>query len=119
MELTEGQLRTLRHILGIDTPFDRTPKPYRNYAAVDVGNKEFYELERLGAVEIYRPRARYDWYRCTPAGRDAAMASHKAIRHRKAKRVYHAYLRLRDAWGELTFREFLTSAEFSDVRKEA
>jgi len=122
--LTDDQLHTLRHMLGINTPDDRKPRPYRDYAAVNPGDPEFGELERLGAVErINKPvpswASDYEWYQCTEAGKAAAMASHRKIRKGKPQRVYSAYLSCRDCFPDLTFKEFLTDPEFDEVRKQA
>jgi hypothetical protein len=111
--MTDSQLHTLRHMLGINTPDDRVPRPYRNYAAVNPGDPEFLELERLGMVERYGEACafgEYDWYRCTDAGYQAAIASHRKIRNKKSARVYAKFLDVRDALNGLTFREFLTEA---------
>lgn len=121
-KLTADQLHTLRHMLGINTPNDRIPRPYRDYAAVNPGDAEFAELERLGAVECYRrssPGYSYDYFRCTPAGRAAAMASHRTIRRTKAQRIYSKFLDVRDALNDLTFKEFLTNPEFAESRRSA
>jgi hypothetical protein len=122
MKCTEEQLDTLRHMLGINTPFDRVPSPYRDYAAVVVGDARFAEMERLGLVECYR-RAKtereYDYFRCTETGRAAAMASHREIRMTKAKRVYWRFLEVSDAIADLTFREFLVAPVYAEVRRDA
>ena len=121
MNLSSKQLHTLRHMLGINTPDDRVPKPYRNYAAVSPGDKEFVELERQGAVEEYRVRggSEYSWYQCTKEGRCTAMESHKSIRKTKAQRRYSMYLVMTDIYPELTFKDFLTHPDFSTARREA
>jgi len=121
MDLNDAQLHTLRHMLGINTPRDREPRPYRNYAAVNPGDPEFVELERIGAVERYEPRgpSDYHYYRCTDAGKQAAMRSHRAIRMPKAKRVYARFLSVRELCPDLTFREYLTSEDFADARRDA
>ena len=121
MNLTKNQLHTLRHMLGINTPNDRQPKPYRNYAAVPPGDKEFAELENLGAVSCYRRAgslgSRYDFFQCTDAGRAAAMKSHRTIRKSRPKRMYAKFLDISDCCADLTFREFLTSPEFAETRR--
>lgn len=121
MKLTSQQLHTLRHMLGINDPYARTPKPYRNYAAVNPGDQEFAELERLGAVERYTPRlaSGYEWFRCTEAGKAAANWSHRAMRKTKPQRVYHSYLSCRDCYSDLTFKEFLTNDAFKEIRARA
>lgn len=122
MILSPNQLHTLRHMLGINTPDDRLPKPHRDYAAVTPGDPEFLALEALGAVECYRKAGgafQYDYYRCTDAGRAAAMASHRTIRRTKSQRVYSKFLDVRDAIGDLTFKEFLTQPEFMETRRSA
>jgi hypothetical protein len=120
--LTEQQLDMLRHMLGINHPEHRVPRPYRNYAAVEPGDPRFVELEALGMVERYRAaggNTEYDWYRCTEAGQTAALRSHPTIRLSKSKRVYIRFLDLRDAYSYLTFKEFLTLPEFAQARREA
>ena len=122
MNLTEKQLDILRHMLGINTPNDRIPKPYRNYACVNPGDSEFVELEKLGAIERYETwdkDTQYYWYKCTVAGRLAAMRSHRKIRKSKPKRRYSAYLNMIDCCPDLTFKEFLTHPHFKDVRNNA
>lgn len=112
MILNEYQLRTLRHMLGINTPDAERPKPYRNYYCANPGEKEMLELARLGAIELYDTRGSYEWWQCTDAGRTAAIASHKTIRYSPAKRRYIRFLDLRDCFPDLTFREFLTDPRY-------
>lgn len=122
MNLSSDQLHTLRHMLGINDPSQRIPKPYRNGAAVVPGDPEFVELERLGAVERYRAAGgsfQYDYYSCTEAGKAAAMKSHRTIRYGRSKRVYLRFLSVRDCIPDLTFRQFLTDPEFRGIRAEA
>jgi hypothetical protein len=121
VNLTANQLHTLRHMLGINTPDDKVPKPYRNYAAVNPGDPEYVLLAELGAVEIYSARgpSAYHYYRCTDAGQVAAMASHRTIRKTKASRVYSTFLRIHDCLPDLTFKSFLTDPKFSVTRREA
>ena len=121
MDLTNNQLYTLRHMLGINTPNDRVPRPYRNYAAVTPEDPEYIELKRLGAVERYvcQGSAEYHWYRCTEAGKLAAMRSHRKIRRTKSQRRYVKFLDVSDCYQDLTFREFLTHPYFKDARESA
>jgi len=117
---TPDQLHTLRHMLGINDPSKRVPRPYRNYAAVNPGDPEFIEMARAGLVEIYRARgsgSEYDYYRCTEMGRLAAMRSFRSIRYSAAKRRYIAYLNVSDAVPDLTFRQFLTHPDFAEARR--
>jgi hypothetical protein len=119
---TPKQLDTLRHMLGINDPLKGRPEPWRNYAAVNPGDPEFLELERLGAVECYRrqsPHNSYDYYRCTDAGRAAACASHRTMRWSKSKRIYSKFLDVRDALGDVTFKEFLTDPAYAESRRSA
>jgi ectoine hydroxylase-related dioxygenase (phytanoyl-CoA dioxygenase family) len=121
--LSPEQLHTLRHMLGINTPDSRIPEPHRDYAAVNPGDPEFVELERLGAVRCYRRRGEasnaYDWYCCTEAGREAAMHSHRLIRRPKKQRVYAKFLDISDVLPDLTFKQFLTDETFRRARAEA
>ena len=122
MNLTDDQLHTLRHMLGINTPYDREPKPYRNGAAVNPGDPEYLELARLGAVEKYRdpsPGFEYEYYRCTEAGKAAAIASHRTIRKSRSARVYACFLSMKDCDADLTFLEFLTDPYYADARRIA
>ena len=120
-ELTTDQLYTLRHMLGINTPYDKVPKPYRNYAAVNPGDFEYLELERLGMVKKYASQVpgvtEYDYYRCTDEGRLVAMRSHRNIRKSKSKRRYSMYLEMSDCYPDMTFKDFLTDIFFKDLRE--
>lgn len=112
---------TLRHMLGIDRPNERNPKPYRDYYCACPGDPEIEAMAALGLVERYEPRtpSEWHWYRTTHAGREAAFASHRATVYPKAKRVYLRYLSAADAYPGLTFREFLTHARFAEDRRSA
>lgn len=119
MRLTKDQLHMLRHMLGINTPEDRTPRPYRNYAAVNPGDAFFLELEQIGAVEKCHgvPLGQYECYRCTGKGRQAAMKSHKDIRLPRSKRRYKKFLSILDCVPDITFHDFLTDPEYKELRK--
>jgi hypothetical protein len=119
MNLTEKQLDTLRHMLGINDPSVREPKPFRNYYAASHGSHELDDLVKLGAVEFDQKHGDYDYYHCTPAGKIAAIESHRLIRYTKKKRVYLKWLHIADALPDLTFKEFLTSDDFRQSRSEA
>jgi len=121
IRLTDQQLHTLRHMLGINTPDDRYPNPHRNYAAVNPGEPEYMELERLGVVEQYQPRggSPYHYYRCTEKGRQAACASHRKIRKPLAARRYSMFLDMTDVAPDLTFWEFLTQPQWKEARAQA
>lgn len=122
MQPTPEQLDLLRHMLGINDPSQRVPAPYRNYAAVPPGDPCYLEMAQAGLVEIYREAAganAYDYYRCTDAGREAALVSHKTIRWSKSKRVYRKYLDVSDVLTGLTFSQFLRSPQFADLRRDA
>lgn len=120
MNLTNEQLRTLRHMLGINDPTKARPEPYRNRYAANPGDPEMLELERIGAVERYAANCQgYDWYRCTEAGRLAAIRSFRSIQISKSRRRYLRFLSARDAFPDLTFRDFLTDNYFISSRAEA
>ena len=122
MQPTPEQLDLLRHMLGINDPSQRVPVPCRNYAAVSPGDPCYLDMAQAGLVERYRVAAganAYDYYRCTDAGREVAMASHKTIRWSKSKRVYRKYLNVSDALTGLTFSQFLRDPQFADLRREA
>ena len=125
MKLTPKHLDTLRHMLGINDPYQRIPKPYRDYAAVNPGDHHYAELEQLGMVKKYRQAGKggafseYDWFCCTKKGRLAAIKSHRTIRASRARRRYAKYLDISDCCPGLTFREFLTCPEFKEAREGA
>lgn len=117
--LTPEQLRILRHMLGIDDPYMPKPKPYRNYYCANPGDPKLHELARLGMVVLYSTHGSYEWFATTTAGREAAEASQKAIRHSKGKRLYSKFLDISDCFPDLTFKKFLTDPHFRDTRRAA
>lgn len=119
MSPTDEQLRILRHMLGIDRPEEKDPTPYRNYYCASREAAALQELAELGLVEKFATGRHYDWYRCTELGKAAALASHRRIRLPKSARLYRRFLRLRDVLPGLTFREFLTCADYAEVRHDA
>jgi len=119
---TSEQLDTLRHMLGINDPRQRVPDPYRNYAAVIHGDPHFILLAQAGLVERYRiaqTDGEHDYYRCTDAGKAAAMKSYKTIRLSKSKRVYLKFLDLKDVFPDLEFRNYLVDPRFAETRRNA
>ena len=119
MHLTDEQLRTLRHMLGIDDPHMPKPKPYRDYFCANPGDKKMLELVDLGMVDKYAVQGGYEWFQTTDAGRAAAIASHRKIRLPKATRVYSKFLDVRDCFPDLTFHEFITDPQFAETRRAA
>lgn len=120
-ELSKDQLHTLRHMLGINTPNDRNPKPYRNYAAVEDGDPEYVTLENLGMVEKKGRTigGTYQYYKVTDLGKFIALKSHRTIRNSRSKRRYSMFLKMRDIDPDLTFKEFLTDDKWVDARMRA
>lgn len=124
MNLSPDQLSTLRHMLGINTPYDSKPRPTRNYIIVSsnsLKSKDFIELAQLEAIRSYKPHLglgspMYTYYCCTAKGEAAARISHKTIRKTKSQRRYYTYLGLIDIYPDLTFKEYLTSQEFRWTR---
>jgi hypothetical protein len=122
VDLTAAHLDTLRHMLGINDPGKKHAIPWRDYAAVNPGDPHYAELQDLGAVFRYHtaiPPNGYDYFSCTPAGRTAAIESHKTIRYSRSRRRYIAYLDISDSLPDLTFREFLTDPAFANIRNRA
>lgn len=117
MDLTPSQLDTLRHMLGINDPTQSEARPYRNhYCASLTDTRKLDSLAALGLVEIYKRDNGYLWYHCTPAGREAALASFPTFRYSRSKRRYLAFLRTREYYPDLTFKVFLTSSEHASAR---
>jgi hypothetical protein len=120
--ITEGQLQTLRHMLGVDR-MDNFCEPYRNHYAAcpdSPSDRRLRQMESLGLVEYCGDAWQYRYYRATEAGREAALESHrKAVAAiPKSKRVYRAWLSVSDVL-PVTFKEFLTDPEYKDIRKRA
>lgn len=122
MELNSEQLRILRHMLGIDDPDAREPKPYRNYYAACPGDPAMVALAETGAVRLALGPVEgypYDYYVCTNAGIEAAINNHRTIRKSKSQRVYSAFLSACDCYPDLTFKQFLTDPYFVETRRSA
>lgn len=118
-ELSEKQLDMLRHMLGINDPWMREPEPTRDYYAANPEDEHLIELASLGMVRKYSERGEYFWYCSTPAGRAAAIKSHRSIRYSKSKRVYGKFLDISDCFADLTFKQFLTDPQFAETRRSA
>ena len=112
-KLTERDLSMLRHMLGINTPWDDRPKPYRNYAAVEPENDQFKRLSGEGYVVScgFTAFSSYEYFKCTDKGTDAAIQSHRSIRWPRAKRRYHRYLDICDCFPDHTFGDFIKDPE--------
>lgn len=123
LDLTEAQLKTLRHMLGINKAGNgRRPEPYRDYYCASSGDQKMTELVAIGAVRQYQPAApsRYEWFQTTEAGRLAAIQSWRPkFAQTKAKRIYARFLSCLDCNQDLSFREFLTSPIYAEIRREA
>lgn len=119
MKPSSEQLRILRHMLGIERPDLKVPHPYRDYYCANKGDAALQQMAADGLVECYAIDQHYDWYRTTATGREAAIASHERIRLPKPKRVYSKFLDINDTMPDLTFKEFLTSPEFAEIRASA
>jgi hypothetical protein len=112
-------LDTLRHMLGINTPYAREPVPYRDYYCANPGDEHMMEMEALGLIRQYAERGGYQWFCCTDVGRSVGLASHKTIRKSRGARLYSKFLDVRDCWPELTFRRFITDPELKHIRRTA
>jgi len=119
MNLSDKQLGTLRHMLGINDPSKRRPEPYRNYYCAQKVCPELRELEQLGAVRQYASTKQYDWFECTDDGRLAAIRSFRSIQYSKSKRRYSIFLDCRECNEGLTFKEFLTAPHYAEARARA
>lgn len=116
LQLAAAQLATLRHMLGITDPFADRPEPYRNYYCANAEDPHLHALADLGAVELYGQRDGYEWFRCTEAGRAAALASFPTIQKPRGKRRYQRFLSVAEAVPGLTFLQFLTDPQFVEYR---
>lgn len=119
--LTEEDLHVLRHMLGIDDA-RKPPRPYRDHYCTWPADERLTRLEALGLVRIARDpdlTIPYVTYSTTEAGRAAAMESAERRLIPKRKRIYSRFLDVRDACPDLTFREFLTSPDYAEARRDA
>lgn len=120
MKLNDEQLHWLRHMLGINDGSQKEAVPFRNHAAVGDGDLVFFaEMEALGVVEKMPVTIPTDYvmYRVTEVGRRLAIDSFRKIRFSAGRRRYRAYLRVADHCG--SFKEFLTSPVFAEIRRGA
>lgn len=128
---SESELDTLRHMLGINTPWEKQPVPTRDYFAASAGDPKMEWLELLGAVRLYAtdwaPNPRLHWYCTTDLGRAAAMASFKPMQYKwfggrrrvRGARRYSKFLDYKECHPNLTFKDFLTHEQFAAARAEA
>lgn len=116
--LTAYQLSILRHALGINDRYAAYPYITRNHYCGDEGDPNLAKLETLGLIrkEKLLDSTVEPIYRCTEEGRRLAVASFKHIQYPRSRRRYAAYLRTKDALGDLSFRDFLTQERFKDAR---
>lgn len=101
---TAAQVEILQHSLGIDRD---TREPWRNYYCDQDGATALDALVALGLMfhgRTLNKEQRY--YHVTEAGRAVAVAALPKPRGR-AERRYLRFLSARDAFTDLTFREFL------------
>lgn len=119
MELTSEQQRILRHMLGIDKRDEQNPKEYRDYYCANPGDESLHELQRLGMVRMYASRDGYEWFQTTDAGKAEARESQRKNLLPKHKRIYAAFLDVRDCDPDLTFGEFLVHPRFAETRSAA
>lgn len=115
-------VRILAHALGIEHQQDRRePNEYRNHYVCNEGEPEVTQLVEAGLMVL---ASRPTWtggavqYAVTEAGKAQARAFWKSRQHPKKRRVYAAFMRISDM-REVTFREFLTSPEYAECRRNA
>lgn len=108
-------------MLGINDRSKRSPVPYRNYAAVNDGDKHYAEMAAAGFVKKSGRTAggEYQLYRTTEEGFRLAVESYKTIRLPKSKRMYLRFLSVADACPDISFKDFLTHPDFAQIRRDA
>ena len=116
MNLTQTDLEILRHTLGLNT-LEPKSKPYRNYYAADPKDPKIARLCDLGLMEYRSKCGDMFYFHCTAMGKKAALES--MPKWTKGKRIYRAFLSVRDCCADLTFREFITHPHFAKTREEA
>jgi len=114
--MKDEQLRILRHMLGLTDLYKAIPEPYRNYYCANPGNEILHELQTLGMVKLYNICDNYEWFTATDLGKSKAIESFWKLQKPKKARRYVCFLRIRDIYNQLTFKEFLTLPEFKTHR---
>ncbi len=105
-----ASMGALLHMLGLDADHR---VPWRNYYVTSADDPEIDALVSAGLAEPTRRPGFLDVsdrvYRATEAGKIAAMTENRRRNPppSPAKRRYLAWLRLADAWPDLTFADFL------------
>ncbi len=118
----DGTVRLLCHMVGLDRIGPKLPNMYRDYAAVNPGDKNFVSMAANGLVRFYYHRDRYDYYETTDAGKDVALAWFWSHRPTKKSRVYRLWRLLTWECGyQFSFLEFLQcdDPEIAKAREEA
>lgn len=107
--MTPIQLEILQHALGLDQYGQG--EAYRNFfCAGDDDEPICRELIALGYMKQHRTTELYPYFNCSvsEAGREAVhRESPKPPKLTRAQQRYRRFLNARDAFGDLTFREFL------------
>ena len=123
MTATPEQIATLRHMLGLTDDTQRKLVSYRNHYATEKGDEHIAAMVEAGLVESVDFGAELagglEIYITTAKGRSIADANVRKTRRSKGARLYARFLDISDVRPRLTFREFLTSPEYAQTRREA
>jgi len=95
------------------------PVPHRNYYATSRGDEHLAEMARKGLVYLAGSSdALYggDLYYATDMGKAAARASVKIKKLTRSQRRYLRWLRLRDAYSDISFGDFLRNERHFEAR---
>ncbi len=117
--ISEDDIHTLRHSLGIEWAHE---KSCRNYFCDELPSPQMERLVRAGLMTQGRYVAGHEdhsmrYFHVTECG---ILLAHEDIPVKSmAKRRYERFLDISDVFPDLTFREFLTSPEFAETRKNA
>lgn len=118
-DLTPSQIHILQHSIGISKRHD---KPYRNFYAVYTSSDSVPDLEVLvkaglmanGDKSPVNPDMVY--YYVTDAGREVAFKHLPKDTRTQKQKKYERFLYAKDAYPDLTFKQFLTDPYFKEAR---
>lgn len=122
LQLTPSQEQRLLHMLGIRP--DKWPTLYRNgYSTGAADNPDLMALVEMGLVVEHQPFAERlgasRRFSATQEGKAVAIRAWQRIRLSPAQMRYRIWLEIRDLSPEVSFRDFLTNAEWASARLEA
>jgi hypothetical protein len=114
--ITPQQIHILIHSLGLS---EDTAVPYRNYYCAAPEDRSLDPLVEAGLM--VRGRSGEEWggqyYHVTEAGKAIAQQHRPRRVETRRQRTYRNYLMVKDAFQQLTFREFVMVPQWKEARE--